>query len=101
MIGGVTGMVIALALAGIGNLISYWNADKIVLSMYGAELVDETHPGAVVRDYVTDVHQMADQAGLPRPKVYLIAQDQPNAFATGRDPEHAAVAATIGLLTML
>ena len=101
MIGGVTGMVIALALAGVGNLISYWNADKIVLSMYGATEVDETHPGAVVRDYVADVRQMADMAGLPRPKVYLIQQDQPNAFATGRDPDHAAVAATLGLLTLL
>lgn len=101
MIGGPTGMIIALALAGLGNLFSYWNADKIVLSMYGATEVDETHPGSVVRDYVADVHQMADAAGLPRPKVYLIEQDQPNAFATGRDPDHAAVAATIGLLNLL
>jgi heat shock protein HtpX len=101
MIGGVTGMVIALVLAGAGNLISYWNADKIVLSMYGATEVDESHPGSVVRDFVHDVHVLADNAGLPRPKVYLIDQEQPNAFATGRDPEHAAVAATIGLLNLL
>jgi heat shock protein HtpX len=101
MIGGVAGMVIALVLAGAGNLFSYWNADKIVLRMYGATEVDESHPGSVVRDYVHDVHVLADNAGLPRPKVYLIQQDQPNAFATGRDPEHAAVAATIGLLNLL
>jgi heat shock protein HtpX len=101
MIGGFTGMVIALVLAGVGNLVSYWNADKIVLRMYGATEVDETHPGSVVRDFVHDVHVLADNAGLPRPKVYLIDQEQPNAFATGRDPEHAAVAATIGLLNLL
>jgi heat shock protein HtpX len=101
MLGGVSGMVIALVLAGVGNLISYWNADKIVLSMYGATQVDKSHPGSVVRDFVHDVHVLADNAGLPRPKVYLIDQEQPNAFATGRDPEHAAVAATIGLLNLL
>ncbi len=101
MIGGPTGMLIAIVFAGGMNLISYWNSDKIVLSMYGAKQVDETHPGSVVRTYVADVHELADRAGLPRPKVYLIESEQPNAFATGRDPQHAAVAATIGLLEML
>jgi heat shock protein HtpX len=101
MVAGPAGMGIALVIAMAGNLFSYWNADKIVLSMYGATEVDETHPGSVVRDYVRDVHVLADNAGLPRPKVYLINQEQPNAFATGRNPNHAAVAATIGLLNML
>jgi heat shock protein HtpX len=68
MIGGFTGMVIALLLASVGNLVSYWNADKIVLRMYGATEVDESHPGSVVRDFVHDVHVLADNAGLPRPR---------------------------------
>ena len=101
LLAGPAGMIMALVLAGGGNLIGYWNADKIVLSMYGATEVDESHPGSVVRDYVHDVHVLADNAGIPRPKVYLIQQDQPNAFATGRDPDHAAVAATVGLLNLL
>ena len=66
MIGGATGMMIALVLAGGMNLISYWNADKIVLKMYRAQPVDEQHPNAVVRTYVADVVQMARDAGLPR-----------------------------------
>jgi heat shock protein HtpX len=83
------------------NLFSYWNADKIVLRMYRAQPVDETHPNAVVRTYVEDVVRMAADAGLPRPAVAIIPSDQPNAFATGRDPAHAAVCATTGLLDML
>ena len=101
MIGGVTGMLIALVFAGGMNLFSYWNADKIVLRMYRAQPVDETHPNAVVRAYVADVVQMARDAGLPRPAVAIIPNDQPNAFATGRNPENAAVCATTGLLDML
>ncbi|OYX33073.1 MAG: zinc metalloprotease HtpX [Caulobacterales bacterium 32-69-10] len=101
MVGGPTGMIIALVLAAGMNLVSYWNADKIVLRMYGAQEVDAGHPDARVRAYVADVHELADGAGLPRPKVCLIESDQPNAFATGRDPEHAAVAATLGLIGML
>ncbi|MFN3856945.1 MAG: zinc metalloprotease HtpX [Caulobacter sp.] len=101
MIGGATGMLIALAFAGVMNLVSYWNSDKIVLSMYGAEAVDENHPEPLVRNYVRDTLEMADRAGMPRPKVYVMRNDQPNAFATGRNPENAAVAATTGLLTML
>jgi heat shock protein HtpX len=100
-IGGPAGMLIALLMAGAMNLISYWNADKIVLRMYRATEVDESHPEALVRNYVADVLALADSAGLPRPKVYVIDQDQPNAFATGRDPAHAAVAATRGLLALL
>lgn len=100
-IGGSTGMVIALVLAGGMNLFSYWNADKIVLKMYGAILVDDGHPDALIRNYVLDVWEMADGAGLPRPKVYVIQDDQPNAFATGRNPQNAAVAANVGLLKLL
>jgi heat shock protein HtpX len=101
MVGGPTGMLIALVLAGAMNLISYWNADKIVLRMYGAQEVDEGHPDARVRAYAADVRALADRAGLPHPKITVIASDQPNAFATGRDPAHAAVAATTGLIGML
>ena len=101
MIGGATGMLIALVFAGGLNLFSYWNADRIVLKMYRAQPVDETHPNAVVRAYVSDVVQMARDAGLPRPVVAIIPNDQPNAFATGRNPQNAAVCATTGLLDML
>jgi len=101
LIGGATGMAIALLFAGGMNLFSYWNADKIVLKMYRAQPVDEQHPNAVVRNYVADVRQMARDAGLPQPQVAIIPNDQPNAFATGRNPENAAVCATTGLLDML
>lgn len=101
LIGGATGMGIALAVAAGMNVFSYWNADKIVLKMYRAEPVDETHPNAVVRAYVADVKQMAQGAGLPLPNITIIPNDQPNAFATGRNPQNAAVAATTGLLDML
>jgi len=101
LIGGATGMVIALGLAAALNLVSYWNADKIVLRLYKAQPVDGTHPNAVVRAYVADVLAMAEGAGLPRPVVAIIPSDQPNAFATGRNPENAAVCATSGLLDLL
>ena len=101
LIGGAGGMLIALVIAGGMNLFSYWNADKIVLKMYRAQAVDGSHPNAVVRTYVADVLEMADRAGLPRPTVAIIPNDQPNAFATGRNPENAAVCATTGLLDML
>ena len=100
-VAGPSGMLIALPLAAAMNLVSYWNADKIVLSMYRAQPADEGHPDPLVRNYAADVHELAARAGLPRPRVYVIDQDQPNAFATGRDPAHAAVAATRGLLQML
>lgn len=101
MIGGATGMLIALVVAGGMNVFSYWNADKIVLRMYRAQPVDESHPNAVVRTYVADTLQMARDAGMPRPMIAIIPNDQPNAFATGRNPENAAVCATTGLLDML
>jgi heat shock protein HtpX len=101
LIGGPTGMLIAFVLAAGMNLISYWNADRIVLSMYRAQEVSGDEPEPLIRNYVTDVHALADRAGLPRPRVYVIDEEQPNAFATGRDPAHAAVAATVGLLRLL
>jgi len=100
-IAGPGGMLIALVLAAGMNLVSYWNADKIVLSMYRAQPVDEGAADPLIRAFAADVRELASRAGLPPPKVYVIDQDQPNAFATGRDPAHAAVAATRGLLRML
>jgi len=96
-VGGHHGMVVAFVLAGIMNLGSYWFSDKIVLSMYGAqELPPQMHP---------EIHQMimelAQHAGLPKPRVYIIEDDSPNAFATGRDPQHAVVAVTSGILRIL
>ena len=101
LVGGTGGMAIAFVVAAGMNLFSYWNADKIVLKMYKAEVVDESHPNAVVRAYVADVKQMALDAGMPLPKITIIPNNQPNAFATGRNPENAALAATTGLLDML
>jgi heat shock protein HtpX len=101
LIGGPAGMAVAFLLAAGMNAVSYWNADKIVLRMYRATEVDETAAEPLIRSYVADVLELAQRAGLPRPRVYVIDQDQPNAFATGRDPAHAAVAATRGLLSML
>jgi heat shock protein HtpX len=100
-IGGSGGMLIALAVAAATNVFTYWNADKIVLRMYNAQPVDASHPSGAVRRYVQITEQLADRAGLPRPVITLIENDQPNAFATGRNPENAAVAATTGLLRML
>ncbi len=100
-IGGSGGMLIALAVAAATNVFTYWNADKIVLRMYNAQPVDASHPSGAVRRYVQITEQLAERAGLPRPVITLIENDQPNAFATGRNPENAAVAATTGLLRML
>lgn len=100
-IGGSGGMIVALVLAAAGNLFAYWNADKIVLRMYRAVPVDESHASGAVRRYAEIVKGLAARAGMPEPKIYLIDADQPNAFATGRNPENAAVAATTGLLRIL
>jgi heat shock protein HtpX len=97
LIGGSGGAVIALVIAAAMNLVSYWNADKIVLSMHGAHEVDERS----APDLVRLVGELARRAELPMPRVYLMDNPQPNAFATGRNPEHAAVAVTTGLLQML
>ena len=101
LIGGPAGMGIAFVVAAGMNLFSFWNADKIVLKMHGAQAVDETDRSPVIRAYVSDTRALARKAGLPEPKIYLIDTPQPNAFATGRDPKNAAVAATTGLLQML
>jgi heat shock protein HtpX len=97
LLGREQGMLIAFILAAGMNLFAYWNADKMVLRMYGARQVDrQTAP-----EYYGLVEELARNAGLPMPKVYVIDNPQPNAFATGRNPENAAVAATTGLLQLL
>jgi heat shock protein HtpX len=94
---GQAGLVIALAIAGLLNFGSYWFSDKVVLRMYGAREVDERE-AAALHALVSD---LAVRGNLPRPRVYLIPEDAPNAFATGRNPQHAAVAVTVGLLRSL
>ncbi len=94
LIGGGPGMVIAFLFAAGTNLFAYWNSDKMLLSMYGARPVDEQS----APDVVHLVRQLSENAGLPMPKVYVVENEQPNAFATGRNPEHAAVCVTTGLL---
>jgi heat shock protein HtpX len=97
LVGGSGGAFVAFLVAAAMNLFSYWNADKLVLRMHRAREVDaRTAP-----EYVLLVKELADRAGLPMPKVYLIDNPQPNAFATGRNPRNAAVAATTGLLEQL
>jgi len=97
LIGGAGGAIVALFVAAGMNLVTYWNADRLVLSMHDAHEVDET----TAPDLVRLVRDLARNAGLPMPRVYLMDNPQPNAFATGRNPEHAAVAVTTGLLRML
>jgi heat shock protein HtpX len=96
-LGGSSGMVIAFMIAAGMNVFSYWNSDKVVLSMHNAQEVDARS----APELYEMVRQLAANAELPMPKVYLIQADQPNAFATGRNPENAAVAATTGLLDRL
>lgn len=96
-VGGQNGMVFAFFLAAVMNIGSYWFSDKIVLAMYRAqEIAPQDHP---------EIHQMvaelAQNAGIPKPRVYLIEDDSPNAFATGRNPNHAVVAVTTGILRIL
>jgi heat shock protein HtpX len=100
-VGGSGGMLIALGIAALINLFAYWNADRLVLSHYRAQPADVSHPDPRVRAYVIDTLALAERAGLPEPKVYIIDNPQPNAFATGRNPSHAAVAATSGLIGLL
>jgi len=95
--GGVNGMLLALALGGAMNVFAYWFSDAIVLRMYNAREVD----AASAPQFYGLVQELAQRAGLPMPRVYLIDEAQPNAFATGRNPEHAAVAATTGILQLL
>ena len=97
MVGGPNGAVLALIMAGAMNFFSYWFSDKIVLKMYGAQEIsanDDPELYGIVRD-------LTARAGLPMPKVYIIPEETPNAFATGRNPEHAAVAVTQGIRRIL
>lgn len=96
-LGGATGMLMALLFGGAMNLFAYWFSDTMVLKMYNAREVDE----ASAPQFYTMVRDLAQRAGLPMPRVYLIDEAQPNAFATGRNPDNAAVAATTGILQLL
>ncbi|MGO4766038.1 zinc metalloprotease HtpX [Cupriavidus sp. 2KB_3] len=97
MIGGRSGMMFALLIALGMNFFSYWFSDKMVLRMYNAQEVD----AGTAPQFYNMVQELSQRAGLPMPRVYLINEDAPNAFATGRNPEHAAVAATTGILRVL
>ena len=94
-LGGQQGLVVAFGFAALMNFVSYWFSDRIVLAMYRARQVGAEHP------LYQTVQRLAMRANLPMPKVYVIASDSPNAFATGRSPEHASVAATEGILRVL
>ena len=96
-IGGRGGMTMAFLLAGGMNFFSYWFSDKIVLRMYAAQPIEEQDNPR----FYGIVRHLAGRAGLPMPKVYVIQDDSPNAFATGRNPDHAAVAATTGIMRLL
>jgi heat shock protein HtpX len=97
MVGGSHGALIALVLAGAMNFISYWFSDKIVLAMYRARAVSEAEAPVLYRI----VKRLTERHGMPMPRVYIIPEESPNAFATGRNPEHAAVAATVGIVKLL
>jgi heat shock protein HtpX len=96
-IGGRQGLMVALVMAVLMNFASYWFSDKIVLSMYGAQEVSE----ADAPEFFAIIARLAQKAGIPMPRVYVIPEEAPNAFATGRSPEKAAVAATQGLLRLM
>jgi heat shock protein HtpX len=96
-LGGQSGMLIALVLSVGMNIFAYWNSDKMVLAMHGAREIDR----AASPEFYDMIARLSRNAGLPMPKIYVMDNPQPNAFATGRDPEHAAVAATTGLLSGL
>ena len=95
LLGGAQGLVTAFLFAVVMNFVSYWFSDKIVLKMYRAQEVGPEHRLSVI------VRRLATQAGLPMPKVYIIPDPSPNAFATGRNPSHAAIAATEGVLGLM
>jgi heat shock protein HtpX len=97
MLGGVAGMVIALALGLVTNMIAFWNSDRLALRAHNAQEIDERTAPELVRM----VHDLAQNAGLPPPRVYVMYEAQPNAFATGRSPEKGAVAVTTGLMELL
>ena len=97
MLGGAQGLVIAFGFALVTNVVSYWFSDKIVLKMYNAREVDERS----APEFYRMIRELTQTAQLPMPKVYIIDEAQPNAFATGRNPENAAVAATTGIMRIL
>ncbi len=97
LIGGTSGMIAALVVAAGMNLFSYWNSDKLALRAHNAREVDE----ASAPELHAMVRQLATRAGMPMPRVYIMDDPQPNAFATGRNPENAAVAATTGIMDLL
>ncbi len=97
LLGGTNGMLIALGLAVATNLFAYWNSDRLALAAHGAQEVDLSTAPELVRM----VQELADRAGLPHPRVYVMHEAQPNAFATGRNPARSAVAVTTGLMQML
>jgi heat shock protein HtpX len=97
LLGGRSGMMMAFVFALIMNFVSYWFSDKIVLKMYGAQPIGEAEAPAVYRI----VRNLATRAGIPMPKLYLIPSEAPNAFATGRNPQHAAVAVTHGIMRIM
>lgn len=96
-LGGQMGMIMALGMAGIGNVFAYWNSDKAILSMYQAQPVT-SHEAPEIYQMVA---RLTQRAGMPMPKIYILDTPQPNAFATGRNPENAAVAVTTSLMHML
>src|SRR5688572_10436378 len=96
-LGGESGMILAFGIATLTNFFSYWFSDKIVLKMYGAKEVNE----ASAPELYQMVQALAAQANLPMPRVYIIRDPSPNAFATGRNPEHAAIAVTEGIMEIL
>jgi heat shock protein HtpX len=96
-IGGQNGMVMAFVLAMVMNFGSYWFSDRIVLAMYRAQPVDEAQAPALYRI----VRTLATRAGIPMPRVYILPEETPNAFATGRNPKHAAVAVTEGIMRVM
>ena len=101
LVGGTAGMILAFVVAAGMNIFAWWNSDKMVLRMQGAQEVLPDTKNPMLRAFGEDVARLAENAGLPAPRIYIIDTPQPNAFATGRNPQNAAVAATTGLLNML
>jgi len=97
LLGGSNGALIALIFAGLMNFVSYWFSDKIVLTMYGAKEISAGDAPVLFRV----VQRLAEKSSMPMPRVYIINSESPNAFATGRSPNHASVAATVGILRLL
>lgn len=97
LIGGKSGMFVALIIGGAINVFAWWNSDQMVLRMYNAQPIDASSAPELYQM----VEELAQRAGLPMPSIYVIHEEQPNAFATGRDPSHASVAATSGIMRML